>query len=211
MPPSVSPRFPDLSLEESLQGIIAGIDEAGRGPLAGPVVAACVILDRARVPRGINDSKALNSAERERIYNELVASAQIGIGFGSLKEIETYNILGATKLAMQKAVTKLVRQPDIALVDGNQLPDLSCNAIAVVGGDAKSLSIAAASIIAKVTRDRIMQKLAGKYTMYGWMNNAGYGTAEHRNAILQFGITPHHRKEFAPVKEFLENQREATL
>jgi len=202
MPAPVSPHsFPDLSIEQQYSGYIAGIDEAGRGPLAGPVVAACVILDYDNIPPGLNDSKQLTAKKRESLYPLILASATVGIGFGSLRDIDTHNILGATKLAMRRALLRLPIMPDIALVDGNQLPDLPCQAIGVVKGDSKSLSIAAASIIAKVMRDRIMAKLAIKYPVYGWDSNAGYGTEQHCRAIDDFGITRHHRLSFAPVRD----------
>jgi ribonuclease HII len=200
----VSASIPDLSIEESCKGLVAGIDEAGRGPLVGPVVAACVILNRHSIPAGINDSKMLTASKRDMLYIQIMESAHVGIGVGSLRDIENYNILGATKLAMQRALSNLLVMPEVALVDGNQLPKLPCRGIPVIKGDSKSLSIAAASIIAKVTRDRIMHKLARKYKAYGWHTNSGYGTAEHRMAIEIHGITPHHRKGFAPVREYLE-------
>ena len=199
--------LPNLAIENSIGGLVCGIDEAGRGPLAGPVVAACVILDYDHIPAGLNDSKKLSASKREVIYLQLLQTARIGIGFGSLRDIAAHNILGATMLAMNRAIGRLPIIPNMALVDGNQLPDLPCNGMAVIGGDGKSLSIAAASVIAKVTRDRIMQKLARKYTGYGWAKNSGYGTAEHMQGIAERGITPHHRRDFAPVREYLESTK----
>jgi ribonuclease HII len=200
--------MPDFSLERSL-GVapVAGIDEAGRGPLAGPVFAAAVVLDLARVPQGIDDSKKLTAARRERIAGELRACAHVGLGQASVAEIDRLNILEATMLAMRRACDALSAAmgaaPAHVLVDGNRLPDLPCPARAVIGGDGKSLSIAAASIMAKVTRDRLMAELALVHPHYGWERNAGYGTAEHLRALTDHGPTPHHRITFAPVHNLL--------
>lgn len=190
---------PDLHLERALDGLVAGIDEAGRGPWAGPVVAAAVILERDAVPQGIDDSKALTRVRRETLFKALQASATIGVGQASVGEIEHLNILAATMLAMARAVEDLGVVPCHALIDGNRAPDLACPATTVVGGDRRSLSIAAASIIAKVTRDAIMARLAADHPGYGWERNAGYGTAEHRAALDRLGVTPHHRRKFAPI------------
>lgn len=195
--------MPDYTLENSLQGIVAGIDEAGRGPWAGPVVAAAVILQPDAIPEGINDSKKLSAVKREQLFERIYANAMVGVGVCSVEEIDALNILGATKCAMSRALHNLPIMPDIALVDGNQLPVLPCEARAVVKGDSISLSIAAASIIAKVTRDRIMQELDSIYPGYRFSTNAGYGTPEHQNALQVLGVTPHHRKSFAPVKKLL--------
>lgn len=195
---------PDFSIESSEQGIVAGVDEAGRGPWAGPVVAAAVILDPQRFPPGINDSKKLNSAKREALYDAILAHAKAGVGIATVEEIDRLNILGATKLAMCRAVELLGVIPDIALVDGNRAPAMPCRVKTVIGGDAKSLSIAAASIIAKVTRDRIMCELAREFPFYGWEKNAGYGTALHQNGLAAHGVTIHHRKTFAPIRALLE-------
>jgi ribonuclease HII len=200
--------MPDFSLERSL-GVapVAGIDEAGRGPLAGPVFAAAVVLDLARVPQGIDDSKKLAAARRERVAEELRASAHVGLGQASVEEIDRLNILRATMLAMRRALDALSAAmgaaPAHVLVDGNRLPDLPCPARAVIGGDGKSLSIAAASIVAKVARDRLMAELAQAHPHYGWERNAGYGTAEHLRALTAHGPTPHHRITFAPVHNLL--------
>ena len=200
--------MPDFSLERA-SGLrpVAGIDEAGRGPLAGPVVAAAVVLDPARVPRGIDDSKKLRAAVRERIAAELERCAAIGLGQASVQEIDRLNILKATMLAMRRALDALSlalgRAPALALVDGNRLPELPCPAEAVVRGDAKSLSIAAASIVAKVARDAMMADLAREHPHYGWDRNAGYGTAQHLKALTLHGPTPHHRITFAPVHNLL--------
>ncbi len=200
--------MPDFSLERALGVLpVAGIDEVGRGPLAGPVLAAAVVLDPARIPQGIDDSKKLKAAQRERIAGELQSCAVIGLGEASVAEIDRLNILQATLLAMRRACDALSlalgRAPAYALVDGNRLPGLACPARAVIGGDGKSLSIAAASIVAKVARDRMMAGLALVHPLYGWERNAGYGTAEHLKALTQHGPTPHHRVTFAPVHNLL--------
>jgi ribonuclease HII len=196
---------PDFALERSYDGIVCGIDEAGRGPLAGPVVAAAVILDRRRLPRalrlGLDDSKKLSRAEREE-YAALLRSAAciIGVGAASVAEIDRRNILQATLIAMRRAVVRLGLAPSIALVDGNVAPHLPCPVETVIGGDGRSLSIAAASIIAKVTRDRLMRQLALRHPGYGWETNVGYPTSEHRAALGRLGPTRHHRRSFAPVQ-----------
>lgn len=192
--------MPDISLELQYSGRIAGVDEAGRGPWAGPVVAGAVILNYNDIPDGINDSKKLSAARRDALFESIIATASVGIGIASVEEIDQLNILAATKLAMQRAVAALPHQPDRILVDGNQPPRFACPVDAIVKGDSKSLSIAAASIIAKVTRDRMMAALAQEFPVYGWEKNAGYGTALHQAGIKQHGITPHHRKSFAPIK-----------
>lgn len=200
--------MPDLRLERACEGLVAGIDEAGRGPWAGPVVAAAVILDVASLPddltNTIDDSKKLSAARREDIAARLCHCARIGIGAATISEIGTLNILGATFLAMERAVTALGIVPDMALVDGNRAPTLSCPVRTVVKGDSISLSIAAASIVAKVTRDRIMARLAVRYPEFGWERNAGYGTAQHRAALERVGVTPHHRKTYAPIAALLD-------
>ncbi len=208
-PPSVRRRrsAPDLSLEREAGGVVAGIDEAGRGPWAGPVVAAAVILDRRRLSAelatGLDDSKKLSRARRAELFAALDGHARIGIGAASAPLIDEINVLAATMTAMGRAVAALGVVPDLALVDGNRLPDLMCPARAVVGGDGRSLSIAAASIVAKVTRDRIMDLLAARYPGFGWDTNAGYGTATHRDALEALGVTPHHRRSYAPVHKML--------
>ncbi len=198
---------PDLSLEREAGGLVAGIDEAGRGPWAGPVVAAAVILDPARLgddlAHGLDDSKKLRPARRAELFEALAGRARIGIGAASAAEIDDINVLAATFRAMARAVAALGVVPDLALVDGNRLPELVCPARAVVGGDGKSLSIAAASIVAKVTRDRIMAALGPRYPGFGWERNAGYGTAQHQGALEALGVTPHHRRSYAPVHKIL--------
>jgi ribonuclease HII len=197
-------NMPDFSREVHYRGIVAGFDEAGRGPWAGPVVAAAVILDRSRAPLGINDSKQLNRVRREALYDLIMSVAVVGVGRCSSEEVDRLNVLGATKLAMLRAYEALTAKPDMALVDGNQLPALPCAMDAIVDGDALCVSIAAASIIAKVTRDRIMVELACEFPHYGWERNAGYGTREHQEALAAHGVTPHHRRSFAPIRRLME-------
>ena len=191
------------------QALICGVDEAGRGPLAGPVVAAaCRILPRAFAlveTLGLRDSKRLSADARERLFGELAKLrdqelVDTAVGAASVNEIGRLNILRANDLAMRRAVARLERRPELALVDGNRAPPaLGCSALPVVKGDACCLSIAAASVLAKVTRDRIMQRLAARYAGYGWEKNAGYPTAAHRRAIAELGATAHHRRGFAGV------------
>ena len=185
---------------------VCGIDEAGRGPLAGPVIAAAVVLDWAQVPEGLADSKKLAEAARAELREALEISAEIGIGLASVEEINRLNILGATLLAMRRAVEDLPTLPDFALVDGNQMPDLPCSAATIVKGDQKSLSVAAASIIAKETRDAMMRRLANEFPGYAWERNKGYGTKAHMEGLGKFGVTRHHRRFFAPVAALLEGK-----
>ena len=201
--------MPDFAIERRCEGVVCGVDEAGRGPLAGPVVAAAVIIDRRRfrgeLRRVLDDSKALSRELRETCYAALFACARIGavrigVGAASAREIDRINILRASLLAMRRAVAVLGTTPDIALVDGNVPPPLSCTVRTVVKGDALSFSIAAASVVAKVTRDRIMRGLAARYPGYGWATNVGYSTAEHFDGIQRLGVTPHHRRSFEPVR-----------
>ncbi len=194
---------PDLSIEMSCAGPVAGVDEAGRGPLAGPVVAAAVILDPARIPQGIDDSKKLGAAKRASLVAEIRAVATVGVGIASVEEIDRLNILWATMLAMERAVAALGVAPGHVLVDGNRLPRWDRPSQFVIGGDAKCLSIAAASIVAKEERDRMMRDLDAIHPAYGWARNMGYGTADHRAALVEHGPTPHHRKSFAPVTQLL--------
>ena len=195
--------MPDFSLEEAAGGVVAGIDEAGRGPWAGPVVAAAVILERGAIPAGVDDSKVLSRKRRETLYDVLLGAARVGVGSAGVDEIDSLNILAASLLAMQRAVADLGAVPDLALVDGNRAPRLPCPVRCVVKGDALSLSIAAASIVAKVTRDRLMADLAVSWPGYGWERNAGYGTREHRAALERLGVTPEHRRSFAPIIKIL--------
>lgn len=197
------PTMPDDRFERHLaaHGLVAGLDEAGRGPLAGPVVAAAVILDLQALPDGLNDSKALSKKARERLFEEILATSTVSIASASAREIEATNIRAASLTAMSRALHSLPLMPSYALVDGRDIPPgFKCPARALIKGDARSLSIAAASIIAKVTRDRLMAELAGECPGYGWERNKGYGTAEHREALACLGITRHHRRSFAPVR-----------
>jgi ribonuclease HII len=199
---------PDFSFETTAHARalapVAGVDEVGRGPLAGPVTAAAVILDPARIPQGLGDSKALSSTKRERLFAEIMGSAQVSVAHATVEEIDALNILRASHLAMQRAVAGLAIPPAHVLVDGNLIPaGLQGRAEAIVKGDAKSLSIAAASIIAKVTRDRIMVDLAQQHPGYGWEINAGYPTKQHLEALLNLGVTPWHRRSFRPVHNIL--------
>jgi ribonuclease HII len=183
---------------------VAGVDEAGRGPWAGPVVAAAVIL-RGRVPEGLNDSKKLSAKRREALFHALRDSdCLIGVGQASVAEIDALNILQATYLAMTRAVEALAQPPAHVLVDGNRLPKWRWPATAIVGGDACEPAISAASIIAKVTRDRIMAELDVVHPGYGWAQNQGYGVAAHAQALQRLGATPHHRASFAPVRAVLQ-------
>ena len=197
----------DWSFERAETGVIAGVDEAGRGPTAGPVIAAAVILDPAHAPEGLNDSKALSPAARERLYAELLDVAQIGVGAAEPEEIDRANILEATMRAMTRAVAALPCAPDVALIDGDRAPRLTCRARTVVKGDTLSLSIAAASIIAKVARDRLMAEAHERWPVYGFAAHAGYPTAAHREALLAHGPCPIHRRSFAPVKAALAAPR----
>lgn len=202
---------PDLSLERAVGGLVAGVDEAGRGPWAGPVVAAAVVFDEGGPPAplraGIDDSKRCSAVRRAALYPAIVACASAAVGTASVAEIDGTNILRASLLAMRRAVARLDRAPTLALVDGNRAPALPCPVRTVVGGDRRSMSIAAASIIAKVTRDRLMTRLSGRYPAYGWDRNAGYGTPAHRLALTRHGPTPHHRRSFRPVRRLLEGTR----
>ena len=189
-------------------GPIAGIDEAGRGPLAGPVVAAAVILDRKRIPKGIDDSKQMQPRAREEVYVRIFDCAlAVGVGEASVDEIDLVNIRQATHLAMARAVRALALPPGFALVDGNDAPALPCPCDTIIDGDARSVSIAAASIIAKVTRDRMMQELHAAFPGYGWLTNKGYSTGEHLEALVRLGPCVHHRRSFAPVHNILYGER----
>jgi ribonuclease HII len=183
------------------QGVfpVAGCDEAGRGPLAGPVVAAAVVLDPERVPRGLNDSKKLDADEREKLYEKICASAQVAVAFGSIERIDRDNILRASLWALARAVKALPVAPRLVYVDGNIKIDCGCDCEAVVSGDALVTSIAAASIVAKVTRDRLMRRLGVAFPGYGFERHMGYSVPEHFDALARLGPTIHHRKSFAPV------------
>jgi ribonuclease HII len=180
---------------------VAGCDEAGRGPLAGPVVAAAVVLDPERIPRGLNDSKKLDAAEREKLYEKICATAQVAVAFGSTARIDRDNILRASLWALARAVKALPVAPRLVYVDGNNRIDIGCDCEAVVSGDAMVSSIAAASIVAKVTRDRLMGRLGLAYPGYGFERHMGYSVPEHFAALRRLGPTIHHRRSFAPVAE----------
>jgi ribonuclease HII len=197
-------RAEQLGLGFDVPGLIAGLDEAGRGPLAGPVVAAAVILD-ARAPiRGLNDSKLLSARVRERLFDQIHAKALcLCIAQASVEEIDRLNILQASLLAMQRAVEGLRLQPHKVLVDGNRLPTLKMLAEAIIGGDAKVKAISAASILAKVHRDRLCLELHAAHPQYGFDGHKGYPTPEHLAKLREHGVCPHHRRTFAPVRELL--------
>ncbi len=208
---SMPPRWPrngvtvpDYSFEALHRGPVAGVDEAGRGPLAGPVVAAAVILDPDAFPDGLDDSKKL-SAPRRAALDIIIRHKAVGFGVGmaSVEEIDSLNILWATMLAMTRAVEALGHDVAHVLVDGNRCPQWRWPSTAVVGGDARCLSIAAASIIAKEARDRIMIEAAVRHPHYGWERNKGYGSATHIKALREYGPTPLHRRSFAPVAQML--------
>lgn len=208
--------MPSFRFELRCTGRVAGIDEAGRGPLAGPVFAAVAIIDRERAKRKllrmIDDSKKLTLDEREEAYETMIASGivQFAIAEASVDEIDSINILQATFLAMRRAVQALSEQPEVVLVDGDRVPPLlGCRAETIVGGDGHSYSIAAASIFAKVARDRYMHALAISFPGYGWETNRGYGSAEHLEALDRLGPTAHHRRSFAPVTRLLVRDQEA--
>ncbi|GHC52203.1 ribonuclease HII [Neogemmobacter tilapiae] len=205
--------FPDFQFETEAMArgvtLVAGVDEVGRGPLAGPVFAAAVILDPARIPQGLADSKALAAPRRAELARLIHAQARVSIAEASVEEIDTINILRAAHLAMERAVLGL-GSVGLALIDGNLFPrGLTCPAQAIVKGDARCLSIAAASIVAKVARDERMVDLAQQYPGYGWERNAGYPTKAHHTALLNLGVTPHHRRSFAPVHNILYQDNSA--
>lgn len=183
---------------------IAGVDEVGRGPLAGPVTACAVRLLPGCIPTGLNDSKALTARRRDALFDAIMEMAEVSIAHASVEEIDVMNILRASHLAMVRALRGLPTAPDYALIDGNLMPrDMPCAGEAIIKGDALSLSIAAASIVAKVTRDRIMVDLAQQHPGYGWDRNAGYPTKEHQLALLNLGVTAHHRRSFKPIHNIL--------
>jgi ribonuclease HII len=194
-------------LLKTMAGPICGVDEAGRGPLAGPVVAAAVILDKARMPKGLNDSKQLDEETREALFPRIMEMAvAVGVGEASVDEIDLVNIRQATHLAMARAVRALPIPASFALVDGNDAPALPCKCDTLVGGDGRSLSIAAASIVAKVTRDRLMMRLHQEHPGYNWCSNKGYGTPEHYSGLKLHGVTIHHRRSFAPIRGMLSGE-----
>ncbi len=201
-----SAKAPDFSVENALRGRgiwpIAGVDEVGCGPLAGPVCAAAVILDPCAIPEGLFDSKAMTPKSREIAFTRIVETAlAVSFAFVTAEEIDAGNIRKAALRAMAQAVSGLARRPSYVLVDGPNLPQLSCPGEAIVKGDARCASIAAASIVAKVARDGFMRRLAEEYPQYGFAANAGYGTRQHLAALAKFGPTPHHRMSFSPLRE----------
>ncbi len=206
---------PDFSLEQTLfdQGClrVAGVDEVGRGPLAGPVTAAAVRLDPSSILVGLNDSKKLSEKRRHVLYDKLMSTADVSVGHATVEEIDQINILRAAHLAMERAIAGLAVAPDHLLIDGNLIPQgIDAPAKAVVQGDTKSVSIAAASIVAKVTRDRIMVDLAQHFPGYGWETNMGYPSSAHREALFRLGPTPHHRRSFKPVHNILLQAKSIT-
>lgn len=208
-----APLRPDFSFEDALRSAagaplaVCGIDEVGRGPLAGPVVAAAVVLARhakhAALWESINDSKKLSAAKRAALYARIHDAGEVSIALCSVEDIDSINILQASLKAMHKAYSALPQPPDCALIDGNKAPKLPCHTQTIVKGDARSLSIAAASIVAKHYRDELMKKLGEEFPAYGWAKNAGYGTAAHLKAIEIHGITAHHRRSFAPISKLI--------
>ena len=199
---------PDYEFEKAaLEGgafFVAGVDEVGRGPLCGPVTAAAVILDPENIPDGLNDSKKMTAKKRDALFHVILSSAICCIAHASVEEIDEINILRASHLAMERAISRLSTKADHALIDGNMIPKgLTIPAQSIVKGDGRSVSIAAASIIAKVERDRIMGKLATEFPGYGWEKNAGYGTKQHLDALGSLGVTTHHRRSFKPIHNIL--------
>jgi ribonuclease HII len=202
----MSKSQPDFSYETQAIGPVCGIDEAGRGPLAGPVVAAAVILNPESIPDGLNDSKALSEKRRERLLNVLLTCPEIHVGVGICEpeEIDRLNILHASMMAMRRAVLDLPLSPKTALIDGNRVPpNMPCDAQAIVKGDAKSLSIAAASIVAKVIRDKIMVEADTRFPGYSLAGHKGYPTKAHKEALETLGASPIHRRSFKPVADVL--------
>ena len=194
---------PSYKFDQVYETPIIGVDEVGRGPLAGPVISAAIVLNKEKIPEGINDSKKLSKKKREVINGELISQHSFAIGIASVEEIDKINILQASLLAMKRAVLNLNIKPQSILVDGNKLPDLEYNMYPIIKGDSKSISIAAASIIAKVYRDKLMQDLSLQYPGYYWEKNSGYGTKQHLLALDNLGVTPIHRKSFAPIYNML--------
>ena len=203
--------LPDYVFESQLGGCVAGVDEVGRGPLAGPVTAAAVMLDPADIPVGLDDSKVLRPRARAKLWCKIVDVAVVSVAHASVAEIDELNILRASHLAMVRAVAGLAQAPDHALIDGNMIPTgLAIPATSIIKGDSRSVSIAAASIVAKVCRDRIMVDLAQQHPGYGWEVNAGYPTPAHKRALLDLGLTPHHRRSFRPFHNILCKPRSSS-
>lgn len=200
--------LPDFEVESELikkgYRAIAGVDEVGRGCIAGPVTAAAVILDPENIPKGLNDSKKLSLKNREKIFHSIRNKCTFYVAHSSVSEIDQINILQASLLAMKRAIDGLSISPDFVLIDGNKSPEgLDSKFETIIKGDSKSLSIAAASIVAKITRDRIMSRLDKEFPGYDWSQNAGYPTKFHKSALLNIGITPHHRHSFKPIHNIL--------
>lgn len=202
---------PDYSFETDARARgytrIAGVDEVGRGPLAGPVTAAAVVLDPARIPEGLNDSKKLSFKKREVLYAQIMEVADVSIAHATVEEIDEHNILRASHIAMVRAIEGLKTPPDYCLIDGNMIPrgtTVPCETI--IKGDARSVSISAASIMAKICRDYVMLSLAQQHPGYGWETNMGYGSKSHMSALQNLGVTPHHRRSFKPVHNMLWQQ-----
>jgi ribonuclease HII len=202
---------PTYEIENGFSGLVAGVDEAGRGPWAGPVVAAAVILNRRTAPEGVRDSKTLTEKRRRELAAALWKTARVGVGVAGVEEIDSLNILRASLLAMTRAIANLPVAPAVALVDGAIKPKLSCPVYAVVKGDLTCMSIAAASIIAKTVRDRMMLELARDYPNYHWHANKGYAAPAHRAALDRFGVTPHHRRSFAAIYNILYQETSDSL
>ncbi|MEL7132193.1 MAG: ribonuclease HII [Pseudomonadota bacterium] len=200
--------MPDFQIETQVGGLVAGVDEVGRGPLAGPVTAAAVVLDPMCIPDGLDDSKTLTARRREALWIAITERADVSLAHASVQEIEELNILRASHLAMERALAGLKVRPDHALIDGTMVPSgLTLPATPVVRGDGRSLSIAAASIVAKICRDRIMVDLAQQHPGYGWETNMGYPSKSHRLALENLGLTPHHRRTFKPVHNILYQEK----
>lgn len=196
----------EMQLYKSLgaTAFIAGVDEVGRGPWAGPVTACAVVLDPNNIPDGLNDSKKLTATKREYLFVEINRSADVSLAHVSVEEIDQINILQASLKAMELAVAGLSKSAKFALIDGNKTPkNLSCPSETIIKGDSKSASIAAASIVAKVTRDQMMVALSQQFPGYGWETNAGYGTKQHQEGLARLGVTPHHRRSFKPIHKML--------
>ncbi|MFT5784699.1 MAG: ribonuclease HII [Ascidiaceihabitans sp.] len=203
--------MPDFVFETELGCRVAGVDEVGRGPLAGPVTAAAVVLDPACIPEGLNDSKKLSAKKRLDLYDQLLKCADVSIAHASVAEIDEINILRASHLAMERAIAGLRRLPAHVLIDGNMIPrGLRLPATTLVKGDTRSLSISAASIVAKVCRDCVLVDLAQQHPGYGWETNMGYGSKRHMEALMNLGVTPHHRRSFKPVHNMLYQERIVT-
>jgi ribonuclease HII len=206
---------PDYRYEEQAMAggalRVAGVDEVGRGPLAGPVTAAAVVLDPARIPDGLNDSKKLTARRRALLHDAIMQTADVSVAHASVEEINEINILRAAHLAMERAVAGLRQRSDMVLIDGNMIPrNLAVPAQSIIKGDAVCLSISAASIVAKIRRDKLMWDLAQQFPGYGWETNAGYGSKSHMEALQNLGVTPHHRRSFRPVHNILYQGKSIT-